>query len=95
MPALLIFVGVVVYVAAAVLFRGWVISVMWTWFVVPFGLPSIGVVWAIGLSCMVGMFITSPASAKSSDDEVISKMLMPFVTGFIALLIGWIVHLNM
>ena len=36
-------------------YRGFVLALLWRWFVVPLGAPAIGVVHAMGLSWLVGL----------------------------------------
>lgn len=63
--ALLIALGLAI--ALAVL-RGWVLSYLWFWFLVPLGVPSIGVAHAMGLSLLVSLF-TAGASSKDADKK--------------------------
>ena len=41
------------YIVVLAVVRGWCISKLWLWFVVPLGVPAIGVLWAIGLTATV------------------------------------------
>src|SRR5208282_612969 len=41
------------YVALLIVVRGWCIAKLWLWFVVPLGIPAIGVLGAIGLTATV------------------------------------------
>jgi hypothetical protein len=55
-------VGAVTYVAASLL-EGWVISVLWRWFIVTtFGLPALSVVAAIGVVIFFRSVVTPPPS---------------------------------
>ena len=40
----------------SIMWRGYVLSIMWVWFVVPFGVDPLSVAHLIGLSITVGMF---------------------------------------
>lgn len=80
----------------SILANGFVISVLWGWFVVPvFGLPVLGVAQSIGLGVLVALVCPQPAQRKKVEGEkpdgsaLISALLMPWM----ALLIGWIVTL--
>lgn len=94
MGALLVSLGLLAYIAAAVLFRGWVLSILWAWFAVPFGLPPLTIPWAIGISCIMGMFSGGAHSSKSEDDNG-TKALLPFILALMALGIGWVAHVSM
>jgi uncharacterized membrane protein len=39
-----------------ILINGFVISTLWRWFIVPLGVVQIGMVWALGLSTILGYF---------------------------------------
>ena len=46
-------------------FRGFVLSRLWLWFIVPLGIPLISISWAIGIAVMATMFI--PISNKPAE----------------------------
>lgn len=80
------------------LWRGYVLSVLWGWFIVPtFNAPALSLAMAIGVAIVVGMFTASiPTKKKDEEDKALSNY---FVNGFIApalsLLFGYIVTLFM
>lgn len=79
------------------LWRGYVLSILWGWFIVPtFGAPALSLVMAIGLAIVVGMF-TASIPSKKKDDEDDKALSNYFVNGFItpalSLLFGYIVTL--
>jgi len=79
---------------AGVLWRGYVFSVLWGWFMVPiFGLPPLAVAPAIGLAMVAGFLLIQPSAPK---DEGIAMMFgTMFLVPLFAWLFGWIVHLFM
>ncbi len=86
--------GVVLLIAVSAILNGWVLSIMWSWFIVKtFGLAPLSIPAAIGLAMVVG-FLTksynSKSDKKTSDTiaEYSAALLGPFVTLFIA----WIVY---
>ena len=91
---MLIFGGIGVFVFTITLssiLRGFVLSKLWGWFIVPlFGLPSLSISFAIGLCLVVGMFQSHP-SYKDHEIETSTALLQGFVSPFIVLFIGWIV----
>lgn len=79
----------------AYLLNGWAILKLWTRFVVPLGVPAIGLAWAIGLAVLMSLFGPNPPVAKKSDkgDEKVSSALMIlFLRPLLAVLVGWICH---
>ena len=49
------------YVAVLILVRAWCITKLWAWFVVPMGLPAIGLLAAIGLTMTISVVMGSAA----------------------------------
>jgi hypothetical protein len=97
---LLACVGVIIIIALiplAAIFQGWVLTVLWGWFVAPtFNLPELSIATAIGLTLVVGMFKSYNINRgeKTTDDkiaEAIGVVLIPLLFLFF----GWIVHLFM
>lgn len=82
---------VAAYLAAAYIWTGYVLSIMWAWFVTPtFGVPVLSVPIAIGVTMVAGML--TKQHVPSDKDE--SKWMMPvrnFIGPALTLLIGWIV----
>jgi hypothetical protein len=68
-----------------VLLRGWVLSVLWGWFVVTiFHLPPLGIAQAIGISIVITTFFTT--TAPNTDKK--RDWWEPLIEGFIAPLMG-------
>lgn len=59
------FLAVVLIVPLAIQ-NGWILSVCWRWFMVPLGVPSIGVAHAIGLSSLFSLFRGSLSSKSDA-----------------------------
>lgn len=79
------------------LLRGWVLSILWRWFMVPtLGLPALSVLQAIGIALVVGMLTHQSQHYPENKDEKTSTKVVrvsePFLTPFVTLLIGWIVR---
>ena len=76
--------------------NGWVLSVMWGWFVVPlFGVPVLKVAPAIGVA-LVAKMLTHQSSSKSNEkkdtSETVGELIAAaFLSPMVTLLIGWIV----
>lgn len=87
-------VGMLVYLPFGFAMRGFVVSMLWSWFVVTsFGLPPLGIVPSIGLIAVVGAIHRGPMSSKESSagDLIVFDVLVAAMT----LLVGWVVHLCM
>jgi len=70
--ALIIFFGafatIVGMTALAVVINGYVLSILWVWFLVPFGLPAISVAHSIGVA-MVTSWLTYQHRASTQEDK--------------------------
>ena len=70
---------------------GWVISVMWRWFVVPLHVPQIGIAHAMGLSLLLAAI--RPRKYKNDDDKsVLSLALEGALTPLVTLALGALAH---
>jgi riboflavin transporter FmnP len=91
----------VLSVVIGVIMRGWMLSVLWGWFVIPLfeSAPQLTIVTAIGLSTVLGAFMGSKYdsnNSKKSTSELAVELitysiLVPlFTVGF-----GYVIHLFM
>lgn len=95
-------VTVLVAMVGGGLLRGWVLSVLWGWFIVPtFNLPALAIAPAIGLSLVVG-FLTRPATDdderskhRSMGERLAHAIALAIAGPLMALAMGWVVHLFM
>lgn len=80
-------------------FRGYVLMVMWGWFVMTQfpGAPRIGVVGAIGLSCLWGLFSMRDLryseykeSSKLDKEERVAFSLLQTGIGLFAISLSWL-----
>jgi len=78
---------------AIVIFAGWVLSQLWVWFVVPFGIQPIHTAWGTGLIILASIF-SSPKIPKD-DESVWELQIFNFLSVCIALLGGWIAQMFM
>ena len=89
--------GFLALIPLSAIWRGYVLTVLWAWFVVPtFNLPALALAPAIGLSLVVSYLTHQSDAAKASEGDFSERMaracayalLLPlFVLG-----IGWVVH---
>lgn len=90
-----IFIGVMALAIPATILRGWVLSYLWIWFVVPiFGLPVISIVEAIAVSFIIG-FLTHGSTgydwSKDTQEKFVQILSVWFISPFLFLGIGWII----
>jgi len=78
---------------------GYVLSVLWAWFVVPtFHAPLIGVVTAMGISLLVH-FVTYRSNAATTEDDgtttdkVVRGVFNSLVLPALVLALGYVLHL--
>jgi hypothetical protein len=69
---------------------GFVLMVLWGWFLIPLGLPAIGLSHAIGLSTLIGLVTHQMPSEGPSSDRTERGLLWALVVPAISLFIGWI-----
>ena len=71
-----------------VLIRGWTLSLLWAWFVVPTftGIPSISIPQALGLSLIASVFVITTKNKNKEKEDV--KLVNRFIGIFILALLG-------
>lgn len=64
--------------------RGYVLTVLWKWFIVPaFGLPLLSIPIAIGISLLVQMMTHEHAKSKADDLEGVEQFVYIIMMGFL------------
>lgn len=94
--------GIIVAIIAAMflsaIWSGYVLTVLWGWFIVPlFGLPALSLVYAIGLSLVVG-YLThqlTPTSGKEVNEYLMTAGWYAFIKPLVFLGVGFVVTLFM
>ena len=72
--------------------RGFVLSILWQWFVTPLGVAEIGIPTAIGIACVAGLLVPTNSRSdpnKSDERELVEAFIRSFVRPGFALLVGW------
>lgn len=77
--------------------RGWAISYLWLWFVVPLGVVPIGIAHACGISVIVAVLATRVAKSDPDEEkgpwhDVIVTLLVSVFMPLFALGMGAIFH---
>lgn len=96
LSSLLALFGVLALLAGSSMWKGYVLTVLWGWFIVPtFDLPTLALAPAIGISMTVSYLTYQYDSSKKSEDAenpfvraVSYSLLMPALV----LGVGWIVQ---
>lgn len=63
----------VLFVPVAMIWKGHVITIVWGWFLVPLGIPQIGIAHAIGLGVLSMFFNGSSSLSKNDIRELLGK----------------------
>jgi len=89
----------VLCVPIAVAVNGWVLSVLWGWFIVPqFGVDPLSIPVAIGISTVVGMIAKADTwnlAKREMDNPAIEAVAVAILSPLFALAFGWIITLFM
>lgn len=89
---------ILILVPVGIFMRGWALTMMWGWFVTPFGIQAIGMAHALGLASCIALFHgVSGGSSKSEKSESPAKTCAKLfaavvVVPLIIVGIGWIIH---
>ncbi len=73
------------------LWRGYVLTILWGWFLVPLGVMALTIPMALGISTMISFLIHGTISHKLTWEAYTSFWTYPLVM----LLIGWVYTLFM
>lgn len=82
-------------VAGGVIWSGYVLSILWAWFLVPaLGAPALSVAQAMGVTLTARM-VTGHASGKDDSEKTNTEKVMGlaqlFVKPLVILCVGWVV----
>ncbi|EML1933748.1 MULTISPECIES: hypothetical protein [Serratia] len=78
----------------SIIYIGFSATILWSWFIVPFGITPINLAWAVGLACLFGLGRGIPRSSEDND-KLFSELLMPYISTTLLLIIGYISHIFM
>jgi len=92
--AFLIILGFIALVVLSSIWSGFVLSIVWEWFMVPaFHLPQLSVALAIGISLTIRMVVAQYyEDSKDADKEVTKAISSAIVYPLIVLIFGYVVH---
>ena len=97
MEIILIILGGALILALSSILRGYVLTWLWLWFIVPvFHLPELGIVQAIGISAVVGFLTTKYSNVDESElkkKTFATAVIESFCLSLAILGIGYLVKL--
>ncbi len=79
-------------VAAAVIYNGWALAILWGWFLVPLGAPKITIPLAIGVSLIYSFFTSDLKKESFEDDDWVISVVKAIGFPLLFLAFGSIVH---
>lgn len=84
-------------IVVSVPLRGWILSVLWSWFVVPLGAAGIDMWHAAGFAAIVTLLTHRSESEESEDTSKLWGRLIAaaVVLPLLMLAFGWLFHLLM
>lgn len=92
MKHVIAFIALLIVDIPAIIFRGFVLTQLWGWFVVPLGADRLGIAHALGLSLMLGIFfahIATKNDVKNSDNEWYVQAIGTLINSILASLFAW------
>lgn len=81
-------------ITASIMLRGWVLTVLWSWFFVPYGLPEITIPTAIGAVIVIGMLtqhLNHNSEKKENDGDLGMVVARAFIGPLVSLAVAAIV----
>ena len=91
-------IGFIAVMAASSVANGFVLGILWKWFVVPvFGLSALTLPQSMGIALIVGSLTRTYTGDLATKEEPQGKqlgkrILFSFLSPLLALIIGWIIH---
>lgn len=99
MKALAVLLAIPVAFLTFVFWGGYVLSVMWAWFVTPLGVAPITTLHAAGLQCLLSTFMGSrgiPQKGEEDTSDAIAKMIIyPVLLPALGFAVGWAIKAMM
>ncbi len=72
--------------------HGLLLKLFWGWFVVPLGVPAIGVAHALGISLVVSMLTHQRINNNDNDSSIRQEIFVSIATAIILLVFGATFH---
>lgn len=62
-------------IAIGVPINGWVLSILWSWFLVPLGVPAVNTAHAIGIATIASLLCHQPRKTPDDQAEAIGEII--------------------
>jgi hypothetical protein len=98
MTVLIALVLILIVLIPGILWRAYVLSTLWGWFLVPLGVMDIEMAQAYGIALLVAMLTYEHTRSADSDDKLETTIRAIFVTFFyplVILILGSVAHAYM
>ena len=69
--------GFVILLVAAVTWKGYVLSILWAWFVVPLGVAALSIPHAIGLAILGAFLVGDKGATREEVSDIVGKPEKP------------------
>lgn len=86
---LLEIIGLLFAATLSTMWFGYVLHILWAWFLVPIGLPAVTMVSAIGISITIKMIVAGLPNTKDNPDYQY-LVIYSFIYPLMSLALGWI-----
>lgn len=94
MKVFFIILGFLAFLVISSLWSGYVLSVLWNWFIAPgLHVPQISIAIAIGLSLVVHMLTYQSQDGQKKGSDWVTPVVVALISPLISLILGYIVHL--
>lgn len=95
-----VFGALAVLVVAGGILRGFVLAVMWGWFIQPLGVPAIDVAQAIGIALIAAFLFQGKGATDDSNgggfgEAFVGALATAILSPLFLLVLGWFIHLFM
>jgi hypothetical protein len=79
------------------LFEGFVLKVLWGWYLIPLGFPKISMITAVGISLIIDMlcvpqYPNMDDRIKNQNERLMLFLLVRLIVPTFSLIFGWIFH---
>ena len=75
-----------------IIYDGFALTILWEWFIVPFGVTSISIPWAIGITCTLGLLKIYGINTTDNKENGEWGLLTGFIATTIIIAIGYVSH---
>lgn len=97
MDKLLTIIGAIIILSPVAIWRGYVLSLLWLWFIVPtFNAPVLSVAVAMGVSVIAGLFTANLSKSKEDEESDLPyTFFVGLITPALSLLFGYLISVFM